>query len=230
MRTALKVLLWMVAIAWHGVAFGNMQLSNVIFHFEPGETTRQDVEVYNAGDKPLYVEVTPTVVIAPGEANEDRRPIADPRADGLLVTPNKLIVPPGGTKAVRLVKMGNTPHERVYRVAFKPVVSGVQAEQSGLKIMIGYEVLAIVYPNNKKPELVFERTGQALTVRNVGNTNVLLREGMQCATEKMLPEECTSVTGRRMYPGNVWQVALPNPWPVTFYQSVGMRNFVETYP
>ena len=31
-------------------AHANMVLSNVILHFEPGEPTRQDVEIENTGD------------------------------------------------------------------------------------------------------------------------------------------------------------------------------------
>ena len=211
-------------------AHAGMELSNVIFHFQPGESTRQDIEVYNSGDAPLYVEVQPSVVLSPGEVGEDRIPITDPRKAGLLVTPNKLIVPAGASKSVRLVKLANTPHEQVFRIAIKPVNSGVEAEQSGLKIMIGYEVLAIIYPNNPTPELEVTRDGRQLHIRNAGNSNVLLREGYQCESPDQPKEECAQLPGRRMYSGNEWQLELPLDLPVTYYQSTGMRNFVESYP
>jgi P pilus assembly chaperone PapD len=211
-------------------AFAGMELNNVIFHFQPGEATRQDIEVYNSGDTPLYVEVQPTVVLSPGEDGEDRIPITDPREAGLLVTPNKLIVPAGASKSVRLVKLANSPNERVFRIAIKPVTAGVEAEQSGLKIMIGYEVLAIIYPNNPQPNLEVNRQGRQLHISNVGNSNVLLREGYQCQTPDQPREECAQIPGRRMYPGNEWRLELPLDLPVTYYQSTGMRNFVETYP
>ena len=213
------------------LSFASMELNNVIFHFEPGDDARQDVEITNTGEQPLYVEIQPNLVLSPGEETEDRSVIRDPRQAGLLVTPNKLIVPAGGTKLVRMVKMGNAPTERVYRVVTKPVVGQVHGgEQSGLKIMIGYEVLAIVYPNNPKPDLSVERKGQKLFVKNNGNTNVLLREGFQCITPDMPREECTPLPGRRMYPGNEWELELPHDLPVTYYQSVGTRNYVESYP
>ena len=141
-----------------------------------------------------------------------------------------MIVPPGGTKVVRLVKLGGGPEERVYRIAAKPVTGGVEAEQSGLKIMIGYEILAIVHPNNTQPELDVRREGETLHVKNVGNTNVLLREGYQCETPGQPSEDCEPLPGRRMYPGNEWTLELPRDLPVTYYQSVGTRNFVVTYP
>jgi P pilus assembly chaperone PapD len=224
-------MLWGVAaVCASTAAFANMELSNVILHFEAGDPSRQDVEVSNAGDTPLYIEIEPTVVLSPGEDGEERRLITDPRAAGLLVTPNKLIVPPGATKAVRFVKLGTSTTERVYRVAAKPVVGEIEAEQSGLKILIGYEVLVIVYPDETTPNLEVSREGHRLTVVNSGNANVLLREGYQC-TEPGLPmEDCTPLPGKRMYPGNQWSVDLPHDLPVTYYQGVGTRNYVEVYP
>jgi hypothetical protein len=37
------------------------------------------------------------------------------------------------------------------------------------------------------------------------------------------------VRGKRMYPGLKWSVDLEHDLPVRFFQSVGTRNFVETY-
>lgn len=211
-------------------ALASMELSNVIYHFEAGEASRQDVEIYNTGEEPLYIDVVPTRVLSPGTEQEDRAPIVDPREAGLLVTPNKMIVPAGGTKVMRLVKMGGGADERVYRIAAKPVARGVEADESGLKIMIGYEILAIVYPNNTQPQLDVLREGTTLKVRNVGNTNVLLREGFQCEIPGQALEDCTPLPGKRMYPGNEWTLELPRDLPVTYYQSIGTRNFVETWP
>jgi P pilus assembly chaperone PapD len=230
LRTACRALIVCFTAFTSQLALAAMELNNVIFHFEPGQPSRQDVEVFNGDDQPMYVEIQPQVVLSPGEAGEGRAPITDPRQAGLLVTPNKLIVPPGATKIVRLVNLENTDHERVYRIAAKPVVGGVEAKQSGLKVMIGYEVLAIVYPNDPQPHLEVERKGRVLTVRNTGNTNVLLREGFQCENPDQPKEQCAPLPGKRMYPGNEWQLQLPEDLPVTYYQSIGTRNFVEVYP
>lgn len=211
------------------VAQGAMQLSNVIVHFEPGEPARQDVEISNTGDEPMYVSIEPNMILAPGTQQEDRVPITDPRQAGLLVTPNKMIVPPGGTKVLRLVDLGGFPGERVYRIVVKPVAAGVESEQSGLKIMLGYEILAIVYPANPKSMLDVTREGRTLRLKNPGTTNVLLREGFQCERPNQPVEECDALPGKRLYPGNEWEINLPRDLPVTYYQSVGTQNFVEEY-
>ena len=223
--------LFFILLSLAGIeAAANMELSNVIFHFEPGDPARQDVEVFNPGDKPLYVEIIPSEVVNPGTPEERREVIKNPRDAGLLVTPNKLIVPPGASKMVRLVKLGNSPKERVYRVSAKPVIGGLDADQSGVKVMIGYELLAIVYPVVPEADLLVERTGRVLTVSNHGNANVLMREGFQCQQPEQPKDQCTPLPGRRIYPGNQWELELPYDLPVTYYQSVGSRNYVETYP
>ena len=207
-----------------------MELSNVILHFEPGESNRQDVEVSNPSDQPLYVEINPQIVLSPGTSGEDRAPITNPRQAGLLVTPNKLIVPAGSTRVVRFVKLESVPKERVYRITAKPIVNDLIASETALKVVIGYEILAIIYPNNPQPSLVVERSGRRLTVSNTGNTNVLVREGYQCLSPDLPLEDCTPLSGKRLYPGNEWKLELPEDLPVTLYQSVGNRSFVETYP
>ena len=225
----LTCMLFLMALAIP--AHANMVLSNVIVHFEPGQPNRQDVEISNPGEETLYVEVEPHQMLAPGTEQEDRALITDPRAAGLLVTPNKLILPPGATKVIRLVKMGGGSQERVYRIAAKPVTGGLaDPAQSGLKIMVGYEILAIVYPDQPQPELTVQREGQVLKVSNVGNTNVLMREGYQCATPQTVSEECTALPSKRMYPGNQWELQLPHDLPVKYYQSVGTRNSIAEYP
>lgn len=212
-------------------ASASMALSNAIVHFEPGKSSRQDVEITNTGDEPLYVQVDPKVVLNPGTAQERREAITDPRKHGLLVTPNRLVIAPGASRALRLVKLAKQlDQERVFRITARPVSGALEADSSGLKILIGYEVLAIFYPDAPDPKLEFSRRGKTLHISNNGNTNVLLQEGFQCETPALPLEECATLPGKRVYPGTAWEVELPHDLPVRYYQSIGTRNFVETYP
>lgn len=212
-------------------ATANMALSNAIVHFEPGEPTRQDVEISNMGTEPLYVQIEPKVVLNPGTDKEERQLITDPREHGLLVTPNRLVIAPGSAQVIRLVNIkGVDDAERIFRITARPIAGEFEASTSGLKVLIGYEVLAIVYPQNPQPNLDVTREGRTLTMKNTGNTNVFLQEGFQCEDPKAEVEDCTSLPGKRMYPGMQWVTQLPHDLPVRYYQSIGTRNFVETYP
>lgn len=215
-------------------ARANMVLSNAIVHFDEGSPSRQDVEISNMGDEPLYIKIEPHIVLKPGTDEEERVAIKNPREHGLLVTPSRMVLAPGSAKSMRIVKLSlpgdpNQEQERIYRISARPVVGDVTATQSGVKILIGYEVLAIVYPSVPAPDLVVERSGQSLSVENRGNTNVLMQEGYQCETPEQPLEECTAVRGKRIYPGLRWSVDLEHDLPVRFFQSVGTRNYVETY-
>lgn len=229
-RATLLLAFWIGVFATNP-ALANMALSNAIVHFEPGEPTRQDVEISNMGTEPLYVKIEPKVVLNPGTDAEERALITDPREHGLLVTPNRLVIAPGSAQVIRLVNIkGADDAERIFRITARPIAGEFEATTSGLKVLIGYEVLAIVYPQNPKPNLEVTRTGRTLTVTNTGNTNVFLQEGFQCKDPKAAVEDCTALPGKRMYPGMQWVSELPHDLPVRYYQSVGTRNFVETYP
>jgi len=228
---SLGLTLMVLAIA---PAHASMVLSNAIVHFEEGSSARQDVEIRNSGSEPLYVQIEPHIVLNPGTEQEERVLIKNPREHGLLVTPSRMVLAPGTAKSMRLVKldMPSDPeerNERIYRISARPVVGDVSAQKNGLKVLIGYEVLAIVYPKSPNPDLLVERSGTTLTAHNQGNTNVLLQEGFQCDTPEQPLEECAPVRGKRMYPGLKWSVELTRDLPVRFFQSVGTRNFVEIY-
>ncbi len=212
-------------------AQASMVLNNVILHFEPGKSTRQDIEIENTGDTTMYVQVRPHRVLNPGTEQEAREYIADPREAGLLVTPNKLVVPPRGRKLLRFVdlKPGNAS-ERVYRVAVTPVVGELEAQASGLKILVGYEVLVLAQPSTPTPQLIGERRGQKMFFRNDGNTNVLLREGRQCPADDTASEDCTVLGAKRLYPGNEWILELPYDRPLEYHIGIGTRSSVEIWP
>lgn len=212
-------------------ASANMVVSNSIIHFGPDQPGREDVEIENPTSEPMYIQVAPSVVRNPGTDAETREPITNPRQAGLLVSPNKLVIPPGGRKLVRFVNLNPmASEEQVYRVAITPVVDKVSANETGVKILIGYEVLVLTQPVNARPGLVAERRGKTLSFRNEGNTNVLLREGYQCPPDTEDKEQCEPLSGKRIYPGNQWSIDLPLDRPVEYYLAVGRKNSVAVYP
>ncbi len=212
-------------------ASATMVVSNSIIHFGPDQPNREDVEIENPTSEPMYIKVAPSIVRNPGTDAEQREMITNPKEAGLLVSPNKLVIPPGGRKLVRFVNLRpQATEEMVYRVAITPVVNEVKANATGVKILIGYEVLVLTQPVNAQPELVAERAGNTLTFRNDGNTNVLLREGYQCPIETEDKEQCEPLSGKRIYPGNQWSVDLPLDRPAEYYLAVGRKNSVAVYP
>ena len=122
-------------------------LSDLVVELQPGKSSRKDIELWNNSDERAYVEVAPAEIVNPGQASETRIQELNPERLGLLVSPNRLILEPGQHKVIRIAAiMQPTNNERIYRVTVKPVVGDITGDQSGLKLLVGYDVLAIVRP------------------------------------------------------------------------------------
>lgn len=206
-------------------------LGQAIVHFEDGGVTRYDVDVFSNKDENEYLVIEPKQVLDPGTPQERRVSYADPRTAGLLVTPRKMVIPPGVRKRIRFVRLddGSGGGDKVFRVSVKPALGELAAEQSAIKIVVAYEILVLAQPQNAKPDLISERRGRTLHFHNAGNTNVFMRVGYQCPDEQTPKEECVQLPGKRLYAGNRWQVELSSDGPVEYHYSVGQRNLLATF-
>ena len=153
-------------------------------------------------------------IVDAGLAGESRREEPDPEKLGLLVSPARMILEPGQRKLARVaaIAQGND-RERVYRVTVKPVAGPLEAKDSALKILIGYDVLVLVRPAAPRPMVTGLRTGTSLTLRNEGNTSVELVEGRQCDAARA---HCASLPGKRLYAGAQWTETLQSEGPVEY--------------
>jgi P pilus assembly chaperone PapD len=204
-----------------------MILDKVVIDFVPDEPSRDDIEITNTGDEILYVSVEPSEIIDPGTASERRVTDPDPRALGLLVSPNQLALGPGERKIVRFSLLDRpVGRDRIYRVAIKPVVGELTATRSALKVLVGYDVLVMARPANVRRVITASREGDALLVRNLGNTNALLFDGRQCDASET---DCVELPSKRVYAGNEWQVDLPRDGPVRYLVEAGNGATEETF-
>lgn len=212
-------------------SLADMILNNSIIHFEPGKPSRQDIMVENSADEPLYIKVTPYSILNPGTEQQNREKIINPKESGLLVSPNKLVVPPGGRKLIRFVNLNpRGDKESVYRVTIEPVTGELVGKETGLKLLIGYEVLVLAQPVKLNPRLVAKRAGKTLSLSNQGNTNIYLMQGKQCPGENTAAEDCTTLRDKRLYPGNKWTVSLPHDGPLQYQLAIGTKNSLRPIP
>lgn len=209
-----------------------MSIDNAIVVFKPDGQTRKDVTIFNSDKEPLYVKVEILEITNPGTKDEKRELVKDPEKLSLLVTPNKLMIEPGGRKVVRLVNLArNPPAERVYRVNLVPVVGKVKVHNAdegetamALKIVVGYQLLVLVAPADAKEGLDVQRNGNVATLRNTGSTNIQFFGGTQCPTPDAPEGECKPLPDHRLYPGNEWTVELPFDQPFV-YQTMVLEKY-----
>jgi len=212
-----------------------ISLSQAIVHFEDNGKRSEDVVVLNQGQETVYVRVEPSIIHNPGTEEQKREVYRDPKSAGLLVTPQRLVIPPGGRKRLRLVRMDNpalATSDKVFRVLVKPEVGDVKSDQTAVKIIVAYEVLVLSQPKNAKHKIKSEFDGKTLRVSNEGNTNVLLQKGSQCPEGQSVDDDknsCVELTGKRIYAGTSWETQVPFLTPVKYQLSVGMENNIVTF-
>ena len=186
----------------YSAAHADIVLSQLIVDLQPGKDSRQDVEVWNNGSDRAFVAIEANEVVDSGTPAETRRTDPDPEKLGLLVSPARMILQPGERKLIRIGEIAAPPqHERDYRVTVKPVVGPISSTKSGLKILVGYEVLVLVRPAQPQPNVTFTRSADKATFKNDGNVSVELIDGRQCDSTG---KACSDLRGKRLYPGAQW--------------------------
>lgn len=211
-------------------AHANMVLNKALLFFDAGSSNREDIEIVNQGDDTLYIDVTAYEISNPETAKPIYKEITDPRSAGLIVSPPKLILAPQQRKIVRVIAtQPAVDKDKVYRVKFMPKAPEVIAtkdgadktKQAGVKVLIGYEILAFVRPPNPHADLKVTRTGKTATFTNSGNTNLELRQVKVCNAEKT---DCTEINGKRLYAGQTWSTDLPRvDGVIVVHKSVNME-------
>jgi hypothetical protein len=88
-----------------------------------------------------------------------------------------------------------------YRVTVKPVAGEVEGSESGLKLLVGYDLLVLVRPPVIRNSVRADRKGSELTLINQGNASVELAEGKQCEAGGKI---CRPLPAKRLYAGTSW--------------------------
>ena len=201
-------------------ARAGLSVAPVIVDVQPNQPPRADVELFNDGTETVYVVVEPSRIEDPGDADEKRVRLADPQALGLLATPNRLVLQPGQRKFVRIALLSPPGDaDRIYRVTVKPVIGEVKSGETGLKILIGYDLLVIQRPGKPDASIIASRAGDTLTLKNAGNTNAELFQGQQCDPQR----QCTPLPGHRLYAGASWSVPIKPGLPIDYAVKVGTK-------
>lgn len=216
---------WLLAAAYVlcaiAPAHAQLSINKLWVEFERGALPRTDLVIRNDSKDRYYITVKAFEIVEPGTEKEARVELADPEQLGLLVTPNRLVLEPGAARSVRLVSLNHgLTRDRVYRVLVTPQIGSIEGvarpkqDESALavKLLAAYDVLVLARPEDPQPKIEATRTPGELTLRNVGNSNVLLSDGKVCPSEDARSpgdgDACKTLESVRLYPGNVLKIPL----------------------
>ena len=206
----------------------DMSLDRLIVDFNNNSRHYEDIQVFNQGDKELYVNVSVAEVLSPGSDKEKRVSVNGVVKRPLVVSPSRLVIPANSRKSVRILTMEEASgNDRIFRVDFSPALGKLKAKASGIKLLVAYQALVMVRPENPVVDIKTSRQGEFLVFRNQGNTNVLLQNGRQCNPQS--PKDCQELKTRRLYAGNEWRLQTPFNGPVTYDLDFGDRVETRTF-
>lgn len=202
-------------------------LSQVIVDLQPDRPDYQDIEIWNSASERAFVQVEPAEILNPGLPAEHRERIVDPEQGGLLVSPQRLVLEPDERRIIRIAAIAaRGEQERIYRVAVRPVAGDVGMETTGLKVLLGYDVLVLLRPAALKGDVTAIRRSGTIEFTNNSNFAHEIYDGKQCNEQG---DACVNLPSTRLYPGATWSVPLTYPTRVDVMLSAGGNPVRKSY-
>ncbi len=182
---------------------------------KPDEKTRTK-RIYNTGDSTAFVRVEHFEIIPATKKQPEVSLQSNPQdvlnKKSLIVTPLRMIIPPGGFQSSRILWLGDRDKERYFRIRYKPVmptkengfdgndIAKAQKENfsAGLNIMTGYGTIVVVPPENPRYDTQIQnKMNIEVGVKNNGNATIILDKIRICPANK---NTCSSPTKQLVLP------------------------------
>lgn len=183
-----------------------------LYDYLPGAVSSIIKPIRNSGNSTGFVRIgiKRIEVDDKGNSTETDLPAGAALRERLIVSPNRLIIPPDGMRSVRIIYAGERVREQVFRVRFTPVaptpedgfdMTGDDGEQgattAGVSMLVGYGGIVIVRPEQEIYRTDFVQGPDGLDVVNNGNTTLILDNVYQCKADGV----CLSPVKKHILPG-----------------------------
>lgn len=189
-------------------AHGNIAVDKSIIDIVAGQTRRSDIYISNPGDTQQDVTLEISRIMNPGTAQEQRVQIENPRELGVIVTPTQFTLAPGERRKARLSFI-RIPEDSdlIYRLLVKPLTLPEPSSKKKpmIQVVFNYDILVSYRPRSPDSSFTVERSQNAITFTNTGNSNFLLYAGEQCESKDV---NCRVIPAHRMYAGTTHRFEL----------------------
>jgi len=222
MKKLLSVLALCICATAH--AGPSINVGSVYDYLDGGKSTFLK-RVYNAGETTAFVRVQLYEINFDANDKAVETSLDTPDQDiskrtGLIASPARLIVPPSGMQATRLLYRGDRDREHYYRIRFVPVMpekedqfdvsdsereSYKQSMSAGVNVLAGYGTVFFVRPQQTVFNTQLQNNAQDYRVDNAGNSTIELNEFKDCSAAK--PDDCLPVQKHLIRPGKNFSFA-----------------------
>jgi P pilus assembly chaperone PapD len=207
-----------------------------VYDYLAGDKSTYLKRVFNGGESTAFVRINVYEITFDADGNSIETPLDNlnddtQKRDGLMASPARLIIPPKGMQATRLLYRGERDQERYYRVRFVPVmpdkedqfeVTDAEREaykesmSAGVNILAGYGTVFFVQPKHTRFDTKLNDSSASYRIDNAGNTTVVLDELKDCDsknTSDCMPEQKHHIRPGKSYewvkaPGRLYTFSL----------------------
>lgn len=173
-----------------------------------GESTV--LRVYSKKNDIQYIRLSVKKVMNPATRQEHEVPVKSWEADSLIASPQKIILPAGSSKAVRLNLISSPATETLYRVYFESVnadgslAAGEKIQgkpEVNVSLNIAYAALIRVLPETVINSLQVVKSGErSINIKNAGNVRAAVT-GLAFCKKNEMSNDCQKINYRRyLYP------------------------------
>lgn len=167
-----------------------------------------------------YVEITAYRLANPANPTTPKQRVRHPEKEGLVVFPAKLILLPGQTQFVRVLKTAeNLSSDQVYEIDLIPKISthlvttkAPSGANLGIRVIVGYGARVIARPDTISSSLSLKRINNELVINNTGNTALTITSCRQNIAGK--PKEI-SLSAYTLFAGKTIKAKLTQKSRVT---------------
>ena len=189
-----------------------------------------------------YIQGKITEVHNPGTAEENETPAPQGAQNSLVVSPLKFGLPAGNSQPVRIVGLGESNEEKIYRVHFQSMTpeefkstASDQNFSSDLSLTIVWGVVVMVPPAKPVARLGWDASRQQIT--NTGNIHLLVQRIGQCDNDKKEARCQWQELKKNVYPGKPFTLSSALPASVSsenvrieYFNDYTQKQEVENFP
>lgn len=161
----------------------NVMVYPMTVKINPESPSKNQFKIFSKSDKTQYLKVYVAQVIDPATPKEHETPISIMSGTGIVASPQRIILPPGGEHTVRLRSLSTPNKETAYRVYIEPVTAEDSVDGKGgdanIDINVTWGVLVISPPKNPESNLSVDiKSGK---LENKGNIHTWVKDISLCS-------------------------------------------------
>ena len=181
---------------------------------------RFDATLSNSGNRTEYINMKTVKIVRVKKNSYKNVTIKNPIQDGLVISPNRLVLQPNQKRIIRISYIKPYPKfDQYYQISGSPVPpklipndnNSKNKIQAGLQISIIYALSVTVRPEHLYPIVAIKVQHKTLLITNKGNTKVKLINGKQCHLKN-----CYALKSKVVFPQSSIKIPLKYQDPVEY--------------